>query len=131
VVIRECAEEGARSAFNGSAQALIEAGEAPNLHDAVGFTINGCLSSQLPEETPDEAIDEVSTYLADQLVPPVKEAVQTSSSVNVSLTLPTVSDPGPVTTPSPDGDGSFPWEAVVAIVGVAVVVLVIRARTQS
>jgi hypothetical protein len=135
--IRKCAEEGARSAFNGSAQALVAAGEEPNLHDAVACTISGCLSSQLPEETPDEAIDEVSTYLADQLMPPVKDAVQTSSSVDVSLTLPTVSgddatpvEPGPVPPPTPPDGGSFPWGAVVAIGGVAGVALVIRAARK-
>jgi hypothetical protein len=126
LAVRECSQEGATSALDGSAQDLVNTGQAPTLNEAVGYTINGCLSSQLPAETPSEAIDEMATYLADQLVEPADEAIETSSAVDVSLTFPGtatggtsgVSDPG--TTPSPPDDGSsFPWAAVAVIGGAA------------
>jgi hypothetical protein len=125
VAIRECGKEGATSALDGSAQELVNTGEAPTLNAAVGYTIGGCLSSQLPDETPPEAIDEMASYLADQLVEPADEAIQTSSAVDVSLTFPGTatgstagSDPVPTSSPTDDGS-SFPWAALVVIGGIA------------
>ena len=107
--------------------------ERQQSHDALEGGIDQCLGEVVPTAAA-SARQELSGLLADQAIPVIDEAVQTSTTVAASITWP--SQPGvavdPVPSPDPlNGDDSpVPWPGVLAVGAVGGAALLLHGRRR-
>ncbi len=133
-VAKTCVDRAAHNVLEAEAAALASGQARPNreqLHDALEAEIDDCLEATAPGAA-GPARNKMSGWLADQVLPPVDQAVQTSTTVNAPITWPSAGAGASTTTTDPGHDdaSSFPWwvALVAAALGGA---LFLRARRRS
>jgi hypothetical protein len=103
-------------------------------HDALESGIDQCLGEVLPAAAA-PARQELSGLLADQAIPVIDEAVQSSTTVAASITWPSQPgagvDPAPPPGPVDDDDSPFPWPGVVVVGAVGGAALLLHRRRRS
>jgi MYXO-CTERM domain-containing protein len=137
---KTCVDQAADNALEAEVGALASGQALPDrqqTHAALEGGIDDCLATAVPAAaTP--ARQKLSGWLADQVVPTVDEAVQTSATVDASIVWPsartgvptrpaaTTGDSGP-----DDDDSASPWPVVLVAAALGGGALLLRVRRRS